>query len=68
MEENKRGRGRPKEENTCDYMIHARFDKRDRKKLEQIVKATGDTKADILRTSLQGYWVYLYEKGVIKDE
>ena len=63
----KRGRGRPKEENTRDYILNFRFDNEDMYRLNKIVEATCDSKSDIIRIALRGYFMYLKEMGRIVD-
>ena len=57
----KRGRGRPKEENTRDYILNFRFDNKDMYRLNKIIEATGDSKSGIIRIALRGYFMYLKE-------
>lgn len=69
MEDNnivRRGRGRPKEENTRDYDVNVRLDDYDKNMLDKIIKATGDNKSDVMRIALRGYFMHLKEVGKIE--
>lgn len=63
----RRGRGRPKEENTRDYVLNFRFDDEDMYRLNKIIEATGDSKSDIIRIALRGYYMHLKEVRKIVD-
>lgn len=63
----KRGRGRPNEENTRDYILNFRFDDEDMYRLNKIMEATGDNRSDIVRIALRGYYMHLKEVKKIDD-
>ena len=63
----KHGRGRPKEENARDHVLNFRFDRDDMYRLNKIVESTGDSKSDIIRIALRGYFMYLKEMNRIAD-
>lgn len=62
----RRGRGRPKEDNTRDHDIRVRLDDREKYMLDRIIEATGDNTSDILRIALHGYFIHLKEVGRIE--
>ena len=62
----KRGRGRPREEGAYRHSIRVRLDDRDIRRLDILSDVTGDTRSDVVRIAVEGYYNYLRREGVIK--
>lgn len=66
-QETKRGRGRPKKDETFKHIHGIRLDSEEEAMLDYLEMETNENKSDIIRKALRGYYVYLKEVGMIGE-
>lgn len=63
----KRGRGRPKKEVTRDKIFGIRLDDEEERLLDYLESKSGESKSEIIRKAVRGYYAYLKEVGMIGE-